>query len=57
MDSSQTPQYEGAGLGLTIAQGLVKKLDGILFVKSEPGKGSEFYFSIPLEKLPPKKTG
>jgi PAS domain S-box-containing protein len=52
VDNSHTRQFEGAGLGLTIAQGLVKKLDSKLNVISEPGKGSEFNFSIPLEKPP-----
>lgn len=50
VDNSKTRQYEGAGLGLTIAQGLAVKFGGKISVKSEPGKGSEFSFSIPYEK-------
>ena len=50
VDHSQTRQYEGAGIGLSIAQGLVILFGGKIHVKSEPGKGSEFYFSIPYEK-------
>ncbi len=38
---------QGAGLGLSIAQAYVKMLGGKIWLKSEPGKGSEFYFTIP----------
>jgi signal transduction histidine kinase len=51
VDNSQTRQYEGAGLGLTITKGLVEIMESKLMFKSEPGKGSEFGFTIPMEKL------
>lgn len=38
---------QGAGLGLAIAKAYVELLDGNIWVNSEIGKGSEFYFSIP----------
>ena len=39
--------YEGAGLGLSIAKAYVEMLDGKIWVKSKLEKGSEFYFTIP----------
>jgi PAS domain S-box-containing protein len=42
-----TRNYEGAGLGLSIAKAYVEMLDGKIWLESEPGKGSIFYFTIP----------
>ena len=41
--------YEGAGLGLAITKAYVELLAGKIWVKSEEGKGSRFYFTIPHE--------
>jgi len=38
---------QGAGLGLSIAKAYVKMLGGNIWVRSEEGKGSEFYFTLP----------
>jgi len=38
---------EGAGLGLSITKGLLDLLGGKIWLNSEPGKGSEFYFTLP----------
>jgi signal transduction histidine kinase len=38
---------EGHGLGLSIVQRIVKKLDGDVGVTSEPGAGSTFWFTLP----------
>lgn len=44
-------QNEGAGLGLSITKGIVKLLGGQIWVTSEEGKGSSFYFTIPYKKV------
>lgn len=41
-----TRKYGGSGLGLSISQKLVELQGGKLSVKSAPGKGSEFFFSM-----------
>jgi PAS domain S-box-containing protein len=50
VDGSFTRNYEGAGLGLTIAKGLVEKLSGSIGMESEQGKGSLFWFILPFSK-------
>ncbi len=46
-DSSQARSYEGSGLGLSIARGLLVILGGQIRVESVKGKGSSFYFTLP----------
>ncbi len=50
-DSSTTRQYGGTGLGLTISTRLVTMMGGRIWVESEPGKGSEFHFTIKLRNV------
>lgn len=46
-DISDKKAKQGAGLGLSIAKAYVEMLGGKIWLESEVGKGSTFYFSIP----------
>ncbi len=49
LDTSATRKHGGSGLGLAICKGIVEALEGKIWVDSDAGKGSTFYFTIPLE--------
>lgn len=51
-DASTTRKFGGTGLGLAISRRLCTFFGGSLGLKSEIGKGSEFYFDLPFREVP-----
>ncbi len=54
-DVSDKMALQGAGLGLSISKAYVEMLGGNIWMESETGKGSVFYFTIPFNNKPEEK--
>ncbi len=48
LDNDTTKLYKGTGIGLSISKKLVELLGGEIWLESETGKGSSFYFRLPV---------
>ena len=55
-DIADKHAYQGAGLGLSISKAYVEMLGGRIWVESEEGKGSTFYFTLLYNTEPEEKT-
>jgi signal transduction histidine kinase len=56
LDRSDLALFRGLGIGLTLSRSFVQLMGGNIWLHSQPGKGSTFYFTIPVKQAPVIET-